>query len=138
MWQLNRNGRKRETLTKCKRGSVTKMRLTVLAIQFYRAPGRLRRCGASVLCGFLPMYNTRVGLSIRTESRNLNRVNNFSYRSARRKNTGDSCDNCLTCLCIFHTAKLDPQNNSHIIIKLEMCVSMNENRGNREFFGDYN
>lgn len=49
--------------------------------------GRLRRCGASVLCGFPAIY-THVGLSliIRTESRNSNSISiNFSYRSMEKR-----------------------------------------------------
>lgn len=45
--------------------------------------GRLRRCGASVLCGFPAMHNTHTSDIICTESRNSNDVNiHFSYRSA--------------------------------------------------------
>lgn len=79
------------------------------------------------LCGSPPMHNTHTP-NVRTESRDSNRVNvNFSYRPAR-ENTGDFCDNCLICLCIFHKAKLELQNNC-IIIKRCMIKKHRGSRG---------
>lgn len=52
------NEKREKTLTKRKRKNVTKAYdVRILS------SARLRRCGASVLYGFPPMYNTRFGLS---------------------------------------------------------------------------